>query len=212
MPRVSSFSLIATALMAASLPCLAMKLGPVVGTHCVSSYPIQWIWDEDMLTQRVALVGAQAEQEFGNVVAGFRAGLFGSYAQSVWADEEPMNEYRTDLLGGNARASAALRHSRLPEQLSAQAGVALSFDYYWVWSWGERRITSTVFTQSLGAGMRWNPSNRLSLGMDVDLNLARVGFTHYFFEDTGPSPFWVYRVGTMSPTVVLSALFPLGTR
>jgi len=211
MPHERLFSLIVMVLMAASV-CPAIELGPVVGTHSLSSYPIQWIWGEELLTQHADLVGAQVEQEFGNVVAGLRAGLIWSYAHSIWADDDPVNQYRTGLLGGDLRASAALRRPLISEKLFAQAGLALAFDYYSVWSWGEKNMNSAALTQSLGVGLRWEVCGRTSVGLDMDLNLAREGFTHYFFSDTGPSPFWVYRVGTMSPSVVLSALFPLGSR
>ncbi|MEI8191975.1 MAG: hypothetical protein WCI75_19870 [candidate division NC10 bacterium] len=146
------------------------------------------------------------------MVVGLRAGLLGSYAQSVWADERPSDEYRRRLLGGDIRLSGVERWTLLPYRLSAQAGVALALDYYEVWSWDEKDMNSTVLTQALNTGLRWNAGRGITLGIDVDLNMARQGYTNYFFSDTGPSPFWVYRVGTMSPSVVLSALFPLGSR
>jgi hypothetical protein len=105
-----------------------------------------------------------------------------------------------------------VRRPLLQEKLSAQVGVAVALDYYTVWSWSERSMNSTTVAEALYTGLRWKPGKGVSLGLDVDLDLARQGYTNYFFSDTGPSPFLVFRVGTMSPSVVLSVLFPVGRR
>jgi len=195
-----------------SRPEPALELGAVVGTHCVSSYPVQWIWDEDLLTQRAVLVGVQAETEFGPLVAGLRAGAIGSYVQSVWMEDEPYNEFRSRLLGGDVRLSGCVRRPLVPDKLWAQVGLAMTLDYYQVWTFNERDMNSATVAEELNTGLRWKPSRGVSLGLDVDLNLTRQGYTNYFFSDTGPSPFLVFRVGTMSPSVVLSAHFPVGRR
>ncbi len=59
------------------------------------------------------------------------------------------------------------------------------------------------------AGLRARSGSRLTAGVDVDLNLAREGLSHYFYDDTGPSPYWFYRLGTMEPSVVLGASLSL---
>jgi hypothetical protein len=43
----------------------------------------------------------------------------------------------------------------------------------------------------------------------LDLNLAREGLSHYFYSDTGPTPYWAHRLGTMEPSLVLGALLSL---
>lgn len=190
------------------LPCAGMDLGLFIGDHCMSPYPTYWTPPEELLLRYAAVVGVQAEQRFGSVACGLRVGFLGDHAQSVWADER-INQYRVSLIGLHSRVFGARRLDLLTEVLWTQAGIALACDYYKVTSWGEKLQVTGVLTQSMTAGLRARSGSRLTAGVDVDLNLAREGLSHYFYDDTGPSPYWFYRLGTMEPSVVLGASLSL---
>jgi hypothetical protein len=196
-------------LTAAPLPCLASELGPVVGTHSLFFYPIYWMTDEEAMTQNSDILGVQAEHEFRSVVASLRLGLVGCYEQSVWMGQRPTNEYRGRAVGGDLRGAVAYRQPLLPERLYAQAGVALNLDYFGIWSFSDLAFTNLAFGQAVTAGFRWQPAGKVSIGLDLDLNLAREGSAINHYDET-TVVYSVYRVGTVSPSVVLSALFPLG--
>jgi hypothetical protein len=208
MPR-GLFAIAVFALTTGLMPGSALELGPVVGTHSLFFYPIYWMTDEELMTQNADIVGVLAERQYGSVAAGLRLGLVGSYEQAVWMWKRPVNEYRGRAVGGDLRASVVYRPPMLSERLYAQAGVALGLDYFGLWSWSNLAFTNLAFGQAVTAGLRWRPNNRVSLGMDVDLNLAREGSATDHYDTTTYS---VCRIGTISPSVVLYVLFPVGSR
>jgi hypothetical protein len=210
MSRRLLVALIVATSMAVLLPCFALDLGLFVGQHCVSPFPTYWTLPEELLLRQVAVVGIQAEQGFGAFAGALRVGCLADYAVTAepW-NGEMLAEYRIDLFGVHSRVSGTRRLNLLTDMFWTHAGIAVACDYYRVTSRGEKTQVTGALTQSVTAGLRTRTGSRPTAGMDVDLNLVREGFSHYFFEDTGPSPYWFYRLGTMEPSIALSMTWSL---